>query len=188
MKVFLDRCQPALHKSVINSTSNDDSPTDVIRRLTLVEAQRYAGMDSSTTLGNALKIRDFAVKRVALHDDDPLEVQIVNDSQSRHHRTRPIPRLVNVQVELMVNQIIDEHREKVTRRLTSLILGNRGNDFKKAWFEVFLSCFLLLDTLEFAYRWQLLYVGWAEGTVSAVAYFARDVLLIQSLAGLQLHR
>lgn len=159
--VFLNRCQPALHKRVMDSTTNNDSLTDEIRRLTLIEARRYADSHCDTTVEDALKIRDFAVKRVALHEAETLDIPVVNDRQSRHHETRPIPRLVNVQIELMVNQIIDDHRKVVTKRLTSLIFGV---NYKQAWFEIYLSFFLILDTLEFAYQWQLKYVGWAEHT------------------------
>lgn len=154
---FLDQCQGALHKAVTDST------TDEMRLLTLAEAQRYADSHSATTMQSALKIRDFAVKRVALNDVETLGIPVVNDTQSRHHNTRPIPRFVNIQVEIMINNIIDSYRKLVIRRLKSLIFGSKAI---KAWFEIYLSIFLLLDTLEFAYQWQLKYVGWAKGTVS----------------------
>jgi hypothetical protein len=132
-----------------------------MRLLTLAEAKRYADSHSATTVQNALKIRDFAMKRVALNDVETLGIPVIDDKQSRHHNTRPIPRFVNIQVEIMINYIIDSHRKKVIRRLKSLIFGSKAI---KAWFEIYLCIFLLLDTLEFAYQWQLKYVGWARGT------------------------
>ncbi|MCJ1282521.1 hypothetical protein MMC26_001844 [Xylographa opegraphella] len=152
---FLNQCQTALHESVIRET------TDEIMLLTLEEAARFSKSHSHTTIENALKIRDFAIKRVALRPGDPLDVPVVNDEQSRHHNTRPIPRFVNIQVEHMVNTIIDSHRKVVIKRLKSLIFGSGAI---KHWFEIYLSIFLLLDTLEWAYQWQLKYVGWAAGT------------------------
>jgi hypothetical protein len=158
MSKFLDQCQDALHKAVTEST------TDEMRLLTLTEAKRYAASHSATTMQSVLKIRDFAVKRVALNDVETLGIPVINDKQSRHHNTRPIPRFVNIQVEIMINNIIDHYRKIVIRRLKTLIFGSKAI---KAWFEIYLSIFLLLDTLEFAYQWQLKYVGWAKGTVSA---------------------
>ncbi|MCJ1404499.1 hypothetical protein MMC11_007725 [Xylographa trunciseda] len=155
MERFLDQCQAALHESVICETS------DEIMLLTLAEAARFSKTHSHTTIENALKIRDFAIKRVALRPEDPLDIPIVNDEQSRHHNTRPIPRFVNIQIEQMVNTIIDSHRKVVIKRLKSLIFGSGAI---KHWFEIYLSIFLLLDTLEWAYQWQLKYVGWAAGT------------------------
>ncbi|MCJ1416924.1 hypothetical protein MMC32_003263 [Xylographa parallela] len=155
METFLNQCQDALHETVVRET------TDEIMLLTLIEAARFSKAYSNTTIENALKIRDFAIKRVALKPGDPLDVPIINDEQSRHHNTRPIPRFVNIQIEQMVNTIIDSHRKVVIKRLKSLIFGSGAI---KHWFEIYLSIFLLLDTLEWAYQWQLKYVGWAAGT------------------------
>ncbi|MCJ1411862.1 hypothetical protein MMC19_005954 [Ptychographa xylographoides] len=155
MKRFLNQCQPALHETVIRETSEE------IILLTLAEAVRFSKTHSCTTIDNALKIRDFAIKRVALRSGDTLDVPIINDEQSRHPNTRPIPRFVNIQIEQMVNTIIDSHREIVIKRLKYLIFGGAAI---KHWFEIYLSIFLLLDTLEWAYQWQLRYVGWAAGT------------------------
>ena len=156
METFLNQCQDALHETVVRET------TDEIMLLTLIEAARFSKAYSNTTIENALKIRDFAIKRVALKPGDPLDVPIINDEQSRHHNTRPIPRFVNIQIEQMVNTIIDSHRKVVIKRLKSLIFGSGAI---KHWFEIYLNIFLLLDTLEWAYQWQLKYVGWAAGTV-----------------------
>ena len=164
MKRFLNQCQPALHETVIRETSEE------IILLTLAEAVRFSKTHSCTTIDNALKIRDFAIKRVALRSGDTLDVPIINDEQSRHPNTRPIPRFVNIQIEQMVNTIIDSHREIVIKRLKYLIFGGAAI---KHWFEIYLSIFLLLDTLEWAYQWQLRYVGWAAGTVCKTAYRAR---------------
>ena len=82
---FLDQCQDALHKAVIEST------TDEMRLFSLAEAKRYANSHSVTTMQSVLKIRDFAVKHVALNDVETLGFPVINDKQSRHHNTRPMP-------------------------------------------------------------------------------------------------
>jgi hypothetical protein len=112
---------------------------------------------------SVLKIRDFAVKRVALNDIETLGISVINDKHSQHHNARLIPRFVNIQVKIMINNIIDHYRKIVIRRPQITYFWEQG---RKAWFEIYLSIFLLLDTLEFAYQWQLRYVGWAKGTAS----------------------
>ena len=165
MEKFLEDCQPILHENVVRET------TDEILLLTLAEAKRYSEAHSDTVIQNALKIRDFAIKRVSLSPTDSLPVPIISDDHSRHNDTRPIPRFVNIQIEQIVNNIIDNHRKVVIRRLKAIIFAARA---VKSWFEIYLNIFLLLDTLEWAYQWQLKYVGWAKNTVS---WIHRDIAL-----------
>lgn len=142
IETFLDQCQHCLEAYIIKSTE------DEILTLTLAEAHRYAELHDNETIRRALKIRCFAVRRTELQQSE-LNIPIIDDEESLHHGQRPLPRFLNYQVDIMMNFVIDAHRKAVLKRLKSLIFGK---NVIKAWYEVYLLIYLLLSTIEYAYR------------------------------------
>ena len=151
----MNQCQPHLEAYILNSSK------DEILTLTLAEAHRYAELHDNETIRRALNIRSFAVIRIELRQSE-LDIPIIDDEESLHHGQRPLPRLLNYQVDMMMNLVIDAHRKAVLKRLKSLIFGK---NVVKAWYEVFLLIYLLLSTIEFACQWQLRYSAKRKDTV-----------------------
>lgn len=87
-ETFLDQCQPLVKVYIMNSTE------DEIFMLTLAEAHRYAELYDNEAVRRALKIRNFAVRRVELQHSN-LDILIINDTECLHHSQRPLPRFLN---------------------------------------------------------------------------------------------
>lgn len=139
-----------------------NSTEDEIFMLTLAEAHRYAELYDNEAVRRALKIRNFAVRRVELQQSD-LDIPIIDDKECLHHGQRPLPRFLNYQVDMMANFVIDAHSKAVLKRLKSLIFGK---DVIKAWYEVYLLIYFLLSTIEYACQWQMRYSAKRKDTVS----------------------
>ncbi len=97
----------------------------------------------------ALKVRSFASRRIAV-------------PESPFHGERPPSHFMNMQIDITMNLIIDRHRKAVLKDLKSLMFGN---DAVQSRYRVFLTVYILLSTIDFAYQWQLRYVKLADGTV-----------------------
>lgn len=116
----------------------------------------------------ALKVRSFASRRIAVQDST-LEIPKIDDPESPYHGERPPPEFMDMQIDIMMNLIIDKHRKAVLKDLDSLVFGS---DAVQSWYQVFLTVYILLSTIEFAYQWQLRYVRLAEGTVRYLFFYA----------------
>ncbi len=100
-------------------------------------------------LRRALKVRSFASRRIAVKDSD-LEIPEINDPNSPYHGERPPPQLMDMQIDMMMNFIIDKHRNAVSKDLKALVFESNA---VQARYRVFLTVFTLLSTIEFAYQW-----------------------------------
>ena len=133
--------------------------------LTLAEANRFSEQNDKPLIRSALKVREFAVRRLRLQNSE-LEIQppIIDDQNSKRYKRSTCPPYMNYQIDYMINQLIDRHRKIVLKGLKSFIFG--GKKIHR-WYEAFLLIYLLLSTLEFAYQHQMGYTAETVGTVSS---------------------
>jgi hypothetical protein len=80
--------------------------------------------------------------------DSTLEIPKIDDPESPFHGERPPPQFMDMQIDITMNLIIDRHRKAVLKDLKSLMFGS---DAVQSWYRVFLTVYILLSTIEFAY-------------------------------------
>ena len=142
--------------------------------LSLAEANRYSEQYDNPVIRSALKVRKFAARRLRIQNPElALQPPVVDDENCERYKRSTCPPYINYQIDYMTNQLIDRHRKTVLRGLKSLIFG--GKKIHR-WYEAFLLIYLLLSTLEFAYRHQLGYTAETLGTVSSQLETIRQFL------------
>ncbi len=88
--------------------------------------------------------------------------------ESPFHGERPSSQFMNMQIDITMNLIIDRHRKAILKDLKSLMFGN---DAVQSRYRVFLTVYILLSTIEFAYQWQFQYVKMADGMVRYSSFY-----------------
>lgn len=151
----MDECQPFIEGHLVECSS------DELFKLTLAEAHRYAERYDVSMIRKALKVRSFANRRIAVQDST-LGIPKIDDPESPYHGEYPPPQFMDMQIDIMMNLIIDKHRKAVLKDLKALVFASNA---VQSWYRVYLTIYILLSTIEFAYQWQLRYVKLAEGTV-----------------------
>ena len=143
----------------------DREASDEDSLLTGREARRFAKIHPESALGSVLRIRSLATHRGRFesYNGEQLGIPMIVDKETPYFGRRPLPRYVNHQLDIILNNfVIDRHRKAVLARLKSIIFGKNAIS---AWYEVYLTIYVLLEILEHAYQHQVHYCGQSQGTV-----------------------
>ena len=138
--------------------------SDEVSFLTAKEARRFTRLHLESALGNVLNIRNLAIHRQSeSYNGEQLGIPIMVDKESSYFGRRPLPKYVNHQLDIILNNfIIDPFRKAVLARLKSVIFGKNAIS---AWYEVYLTTYILLEILEYAYQNQVCRCARSQGTV-----------------------
>ena len=138
---------------------------DELSALTRREARRYACLHPHSGLGGALKIMNLTVKRyLGSCNGEQLGIPLIEDEDMDRYGGRLLPVFVYHQMDIILNNfIVDQHRKAVLRRLKSVVYGSNA---VAAWYEVFLTTFLILEVIEYAYLHQVHRCAYSREAVS----------------------
>ena len=106
---------------------------------------------------------------------DTLDVPVIDDARFDIHGRAPVPSVVDFQIDTIAIIHMTKELKALTRRLKSKIFGP---DCIRAWYEVFLTTFVLLSTLERIYRNQMKYLRANSGRVSGPGRSAKNAGII----------
>lgn len=74
-----------------------------------------------------------------------------------------MPSVLDFQIETIAIELMLQILERIVKRLKDTIFGKRSKD---NWYEIYLTCFVLLNCLSTAYALQLSYMDWNKNMVS----------------------
>ncbi len=106
---------------------------------------------------------------------DTLGVALINNEKFDLHGHAPVPSVLDFQIDTMAIMYMNRQLKILINQLKRRLYGK---DNKKAWYEVFLSIFVLLSTLEKVYHTQMSYMRCNSDRVSAVALYHSTYLLV----------
>ncbi|KAL6718214.1 hypothetical protein ACLMJK_004302 [Lecanora helva] len=143
IEAFAEQHMSLIEEQYLEQVSDD------VTLLTRREAQRFAKLHHESAVVGALKIRNLATdRRFETLNGQELGIPVNEDNTAEKYGQRPLPRYVNHQLDIILyNFIIERHRRDVFARLNKLIFGKNAIS---AWYEIFLTVYMLLETLEFA--------------------------------------
>ena len=139
--------------------------SDEISLLTMREARRFAALHPGSALESVLKIRNLAThRRFEIYNGEQLGIPVILDKETKYFGQRPLPKYINHQLDIILNNfIIERHRKVVLARLKSIVFGRNAIS---AWYEVYLTIYVLLEVLECAYQHQISECAQYQGMVS----------------------
>lgn len=118
-----------------------------------------------SSVKDALKIRQaayFCRESMTIVSEETLGIRRVDDKRFSIHDQTPVPSLLDFQIDTIAIHYMSRIMKHVIKRLKRAIFGKRN---KEHWYEVYLTCFVLLSTLTTVYSLQLSYMGWNQNMV-----------------------
>lgn len=91
--------------------------------------------------------------------------RVDNMRTTYYHQRVPLPTMLNYQLDTIAIIRMTQQQQKVVEGLDSLMFKSKKIDRFKVWYEVFLTTFVLLSTLEYVYQMQQKYLQRHKGTV-----------------------
>jgi hypothetical protein len=94
---------------------------------------------------------------------DTLGVPRINDEKtSYYYKMVPLPTYLNYQIDTMTIKHMGYEQNAIIKSLKKMIFGK---SYLEDWYEVFLSVFVLLSTMEYVHQMQGKYLQRHQGTV-----------------------
>ncbi|KAJ4307514.1 hypothetical protein N0V84_012679 [Fusarium piperis] len=147
---------------------------DDIYRQGLAEANRLASIDTNQVpiLRNALEILAcvYINFNTPILVGDKLDVPILKDKRSPIEGRYPIPSVLDFQLDTLCIQHMQKLMKTVSRGLKKIIFSKER---QSRWYEVFLTIFVLLVSVEQVYLTQYEYLRGATIANDEVNIFAR---------------
>lgn len=144
-----------------------------IYRLGLLEARRFVIKRKVKLRNPSLTSGSHSVKNsivslaleilacVLMHNNphlvvgsDTLDVKSINNTKFKMHGRFPVPTILDYQIDTLYIRHMQRQIKELTKGLKRLIFASRNT---KNWYEIFLTMFVLLVTLEKLYVHQLRY-------------------------------
>jgi hypothetical protein len=99
---------------------------------------------------------------VIIVGDETLGIAKVEDTRFPIYGQVPVPSVLDFQIDTIAIHLMLKLIKSVVSRLKKIIYGRRN---KEKWYEVYLTCFILLGCLEKVYSLQLGYMGMGDAMV-----------------------
>jgi hypothetical protein len=154
--------------------------SDPIRLLTFNEGVRYRDVNKSLLLEAALRMQCGAIMSqgygsVTGHPADPYLPNFQNfevygkSAYEAYNRgiDRPLPQAIGHQFDVALLKCINEWQKVLLKNLKAKMFAEAGS---KSWYEVFLTCFVLLSNLEYIHYGAETYIQSKTNTVSSISY------------------
>ncbi|UPL00332.1 hypothetical protein LCI18_011266 [Fusarium solani-melongenae] len=162
-----------------------DTLKDEIYRQGLTEANRLASLSSNPIpmLQKALEI----LACVHLNFDTPilvgdtLDVPILRDKRSPIHGRYPVPSVLDFQLDTLCIHHMQKLMKAVSRALKQVIFSKER---QSRWYEIFLTIFVLLVSIEQVYLTQCEYLRGASIATDGVNIFAQASPVTNHMLGL----
>ncbi|KAL2834220.1 hypothetical protein BDW59DRAFT_156162 [Aspergillus cavernicola] len=178
MGLYLDASVCLAEKAIDAETS------DELILLTLKEARRYASAKGcSTIVANALKILAagyISEIQPVIVSGDTLGIPLIQNERFKYHNQRPIPIALDYQIDNLYIAYMQRNLEPLLRGLDRLIYKARKTERKETWYEIFLTVFVLLFSLEEVFDKQISFVRKYEkndaNIFAAASYVKRTMI------------
>ncbi|KAH7318672.1 hypothetical protein B0I35DRAFT_432678 [Stachybotrys elegans] len=174
LESYIEKCSGLLEHDLGMETA------DVISAATFAEAQRYAQINHDSAVANALRIRIiayFSRESMAIVGHESLGIPVVDDQRFPIYGQVPVPSVLDFQIDTTAIHIMTKLMEGATKRLKRVVFGRKN---KQGWYEVYLTCFVLLESLEKVYSLQAYYSGINEhmggNTFANISYTSRTMM------------
>lgn len=134
-------------------------------------------LDQTSMVRTALKIwigAKMAQEFFCLEEENSLGIAKVHDPFSIHNGQCPVPPVLDHQVDVLMIQEMLRMNANILREMKRVI-ESRNPDH---WFEVFLTCFVLLCNLQYVHAAQTRYWKMHFNTVSICTTFSVKLILI----------
>ncbi|KAL4795137.1 hypothetical protein BDV19DRAFT_177499 [Aspergillus venezuelensis] len=161
MSQYLDGSQ-----SIAEIAMDFDHKDDLIL-LPLREARRYARKQSGNPSEGQLMV-ERALKILAtgyiseiqptIVGDETLDIPPVDDKSFKQHNQRLIPIAMDYQIDYLYIEYMHQHLKPILSRLGRLVSKGTAAELKESWFEIFLTSFVLLASLEMVFDKQMSFV------------------------------
>lgn len=104
----------------------------------------------------------IAVKQPIMMDSEVLGIKTVDNAKFSIHGKAPVPSVIDYQLDTLMIHYMQRQMKEVTKKLKKLISASNptGN-----WYEIFLTIFVLVSTIEHVYMAQMLYLRRSIGVV-----------------------
>ncbi|KAI0385426.1 hypothetical protein F5Y04DRAFT_185324 [Hypomontagnella monticulosa] len=149
---YLDAFRPLAEEAI------DSVTTDEIIRLGNLEARRYASLRGGI-VSNALKIRAatyVSERRLIIVGNDTLGIKTFDNPGFDEYGKVLSPISLDLQLDKLYITYMEQHWKIVLSGLKKLIFSR--TDKRETWYEVFLTVFVLLSTLECAHAEEISFV------------------------------
>ncbi|KAH6981745.1 hypothetical protein BKA56DRAFT_584418 [Ilyonectria sp. MPI-CAGE-AT-0026] len=147
LEKYLEKCKSALLEEAMDSLNDD------IVKSGMIEAERYASQHQESAVSLAMNIRAatyFSKTRMSMGGHNVLELSYFQHLQV--HNRVPIPAVLDYQLDYLAIQCMTKQMNKITTRLKDILFVK--NNFK-SWYEVYLTTFVLLCSLETVHAKQI---------------------------------
>ncbi|KAI1127106.1 hypothetical protein F5Y10DRAFT_243431 [Nemania abortiva] len=151
IRLLLEESQSRLESKIFETLE------DPIMKLTWIEAKRFQNAHNSTLVAKAFQVFAGAM----LNSKYPMSVKdnvfgVPEESEIPYFCGKlPLPAQLTYQIQTMVSLGMREVQAKLLKELKSRIFHK---DRQRHWYEVYLTVFVLLATIEFVYRVQMRFV------------------------------
>ncbi|KAL4955934.1 hypothetical protein BDW69DRAFT_159704 [Aspergillus filifer] len=153
-------------KSIAERAMNTDIKDELII-LPLKEARRYARKQPDNPSEGQLMV-EHALKILAagyiseiqptIVGDETLEIPLVDNKEFKQHNQRLIPIAMDYQIDNLYIAYMHQNLKPILSRLSRLVSRGRADELKESWFEIFLTTFVLLLSLEMVFDKQMSFV------------------------------
>lgn len=149
---YIKECRPFISKDVMATISDD------IYKFGLLEAERFVRKREDSIVSLALEILACVhvnFKQAIMVGVDTLDVSPVMNEKFSIHGTSPVPSVLDYQIDTLYIYHMRRLTKEVCKGLKKLIFtsNNTAN-----WYEIFLTVFVLLVSLEQVYMAQIRYL------------------------------
>ncbi|KAL4936360.1 hypothetical protein BDV06DRAFT_227977 [Aspergillus oleicola] len=140
---------------------------DKLISITLKEARRYASKRAKysskdpTIVANALNILAagyISEVQPIIVGDETLGIPLVNNTKFKQHNQRLIPIAMDYQIDNLYIAYMQQNLDSVLQGLNRFIFKARKAERKETWYEIFLTIFVLLLSLELVFDKQISFV------------------------------
>ncbi|KAH8670610.1 hypothetical protein BGZ61DRAFT_537260 [Ilyonectria robusta] len=139
---YLENCKSALLDEAAMGIEDD------LLKIGIIEAEKYAFKYPASAVSTAMNIRaasHFSKTRMNVGGPNVLELSYYDDSRIKNDDKVPIPAVLDYQVDYMAIQYMFQQMRLVVQRLKKLFFGPKNGS---SWYEIYLTAFILLCSLE----------------------------------------
>ena len=97
---------------------------------------------------------------------NPYNYKAVDDVYSDYNEMIPVSPILDHQIDVVTVRMSIEYKDRILRNMNKNITRRKD----KAWYEAFLTMYVLLDCLQYLWRGQYLYKLRHKGTVCSSPY------------------
>ncbi|KAI0855002.1 hypothetical protein F4860DRAFT_497665 [Xylaria cubensis] len=169
----------ASHKDFDSDLASET--THKLTRLTIAEAARYASKNPASHVAKAMCLRRLSYfcreSMIVASGDEGLDITPLDDEGSPNHGRIFVPSVLDFQIDTVAIILMRKAQEDCVKALEA---DMRSSGSKKQWYPIYLTFFILLQTLERVTELQYSYNQWTSdaqaNTAQNVSYITNQMV------------